>query len=473
MALRQLMRLQRHAAEEAGRVEPDHSNPLALDRTLIKVPWERFLHRLSLQRGSSRMRDRHLHSYVDGVCNCGRAERPMETGEHPMEAAVDEALLHGLFPDPMERRTILRAVGAKILLGAIASILPLETMKAIAQEKKPLEKTKLKVGFLPITCATPLIYGESLGLYAKQGLEVSLEKIAGIALIRDKMLSGELDISQQVMPVALTMTAGLGGQTQSIKVLSILNQNGNSLVLANKHKDNRDPKNWKGFTFDVPFEQSHQTMQLRNYLASYGIDPDQDIKYRVLPPTEYVSNLRTGNIDGFFGGEPGGQRAVFEGAGFIHLISKEIWDGHPCCSVTASEAWVQQHPNTFIAFYRAIIASSLHVSEPKNREGMAKILAQPQYLNAPEVVIDQVVSGRYADGLGAIKTAEHRIDFQPFPHYSAAVWLMVQLRRWNILKEDIDYKGLARKVMLATDAARLMAELGAQPPAAEFGKEII
>ncbi len=419
------------------------------------------------------MRDRHFHSFVDGVCRCGRTDGLAAEGQAPIEAAVDEALLHGLFPQPTERRAILKAVGAHTLLGAIASILPLATLKAIAQEKKPLEKTRISVGFLPITCAAPLIYGESLGQYAKQGLEVSLEKVAGIALIRDKMLGGELDVSQQVMPVALTMTAGLGGQTQSIKVLSILNQNGNSLVLANKHKDNRDPKNWKGFTFAVPFEQSHQTMQLRNYLAAYGLDPDQDVKYRVLPPTEYVSNLRVGNIDGFFGGEPGGQRAVFEGAGFIHLISKEIWDGHPCCSVTASEAWIQQHPNTFMAFYRAIIAASLHVSEPKNREGMAKVLAQPQYLNAPEVVIDQVISGRYADGLGAVKTAENRIDFQPFPHYSAAVWLMVQLRRWNILRQDIDYKGLAKQVMLATDAARLMAEVGAAPPAAEFRKEII
>jgi nitrate/nitrite transport system substrate-binding protein len=352
-------------------------------------------------------------------------------------------------------------------------LLPLETLKAIAQEKKPLEKTKLNVGFLPITCAAPLIYGEQLGSYSKEGLEVALQKIAGIALIRDKMINGELDVSQQVMPVALTMTAGLGGNTQSIKVLTILNQNGNSLVLANKHKDNRDPKNWKGFTFAVPFEQSHQTMQLRNYIAKAGLDPDTDIKYRVVPPTEYVSSLRVGSIDGFFGGEPGGQRAVFEGAGFIHMISKEMWDGHPCCSVTAPESWIRQNPNTFMAFYRAIIASSLHVAKKENRAGMAKVLSQPQYLNAPEVVVEQVITGRYADGLGAIKNEPSRVDYQPFPQYSAAVWLMVQLRRWNMLKEDVDYKKLAEQVMLATDAAKIMQEQGVTQPKVEFRTETI
>ena len=416
----------------------------------------------------------HRHDFSRGLCGCGeRGFAASGSEEQTTAAAVEQALLHGLFPDPIDRRAILKSVSAATILGALSSILPLDDLKAIAQEKAPLEKTKLNVGFLPITCAAPLIFGETLGHYSKQGLEVALQKIAGIALIRDKMISGELDVSQQVMPVALTMTAGVGGTTQSIKVLTICNQNGNSLVLANKHKDNRDPRNWKGFKFAIPFEQSHQAMQLRNYLAAHGLDPDQDVGYRIIPPTEYFSSLRTGNIDGFFGGEPGGQRAVYEGVGFIHAISRDLWNGHPCCSVTAPESWIKQNPNTFMAFYRAIIAASLHVSDKKNREGMAKVLAQPQYLNAPEVVIEQVITGRYADGLGNIKTADDRVDYQPFPHYSAAVWLMTQLRRWNIVKDDIDYKALAQQVMLATDAAKIMKEMGVQAPDGGFGKEII
>jgi nitrate/nitrite transport system substrate-binding protein len=414
----------------------------------------------------------HRHSFLDGLCTCGQ-RHSFIAEDADVGGAIEQALLHGLFPEPILRRALLKSVGAATLLGALSSVLPIDTLKAIAQDKRPLEKTKLNVGFLPITCAAPLIYGETLGHYSKEGLDVSLQKIPGIGLIRDKMISGELDVSQQVMPVALTMTAGLGGVTQSIKVLTICNQNGNALVLASKHKENRDPRNWKGFVFAVPFEQSHQALQLRNYVATYGLDPDKDIAYRVIPPTDYVSNLRVGSIDGFFGGEPGGQRAVYEGAGFIHAISRDLWDGHPCCSVTAPESWIQQNPNTFMAFYRAIIAASLYVSDKTNRAGMAKVLAQPQYLNAPEIVVEQVITGRYADGLGNIKTAENRVDYQPFPHYSAAVWLLTQLRRWNIMKEDVDYKELAQQVMLATDAGNIMREMGANPSAAEFGKEVI
>jgi nitrate/nitrite transport system substrate-binding protein len=404
---------------------------------------------------------------------CGPGDGKRATVEHRVADDIKDTLLHALFPEAVLRRRLLKSIGAATLLGALGDMLPISTLQAIAQEKKPLEKTRLNVGFLAITCAAPLIYGEQLGSYAKEGLDVSLQKIAGIALIRDKMVNGELDVSQQVMPVPLTMTAGLGGNQQSIKVMTILNQNGNSLVLAMKHRDNRDPRNWKGMTFAIPFDQSHQALQLRNYLAAHGLDPDNDVKYRVVPPTEYVSNLRVGSIDGFFGGEPGGQRAVFEGAGFIHLISREIWDGHPCCAVAAAESWITQNPNTFMAFYRAIVAASLHVSDARNRAGMAKVLAQPQYLNAPEVVIDQVITGRYADGLGTIREDQRRVDYQPFPQYAASVWLMTQLRRWNMLKDDLDYKALAEKVMLATDAARILKENNVDPPPIGFGKERI
>ena len=183
----------------------------------------------------------HRHSFEGGLCGCGQCQSSqIDDGETAVSAAIEQSLLHGLFPDPVLRRTLIKSVGAATLLGALATLLPLDALKAIAQESKPPEKTKLNVGFLPITCAAPLIYGETLGQYAKQGLEVSLQKIAGIGIIRDKMINGELDVSQQVMPVALTMSVGLGGTTQSIKVLTICNQNGNSLVLANKHQ--RQPR---------------------------------------------------------------------------------------------------------------------------------------------------------------------------------------------------------------------------------------
>lgn len=429
------------------------------------------------------MDNRHFGDRTSGACACGgehidgfscageSANSKLLNSNDAVTSAVDQALIASLFPDRSTRRALLRGVGASVLLAAISDILPLGTIRALAQERAPLEKKNLNVGFLAITCATPLIIAQERGMFAKYGLNVSLQKIPGIGLIRDKMVNGELDVSQQVMPVALATSAGVGGNVVPTKVLTILNQNGNSLVLAMKHKNNRDPRNWKGFRFAVPFEQSHQALQLRYYLAEAGLDPDQDVVYRVVPPPEYVANLRVGSIDGFFGGEPGGQRAVVEGVGFIHLLSKDIWSGHPCCSVTALDSWIKQYPNTFLAVFRAVVEAGLYSSAPENRSGLATILARPEYVNAPEGVIQQVMTGRYADGLGEVKSDPNRINFDPFPQYSMAVWLSVQMQRWNMLQGDIDHKRLAQNVMLAVDAQKIFAEQGVKLPEPAFRKE--
>jgi len=426
------------------------------------------------------MDNKNVDFDIAGRCLCGSVHTDgyecassSTATEDNVASSVDHAVIASIFPDAPTRRALLRGVGAGVLLAAISDLLPLTTIQALAQERAPLEKPNLNIGFLPITCATPLIAAQEHGMFDRNGLNVSLEKVPGIGLIRDRMINRELDLSQQVMPVALATSAGAGGTTVPTKVLTILNQNGNSLVLAMKHKDNRDPRNWKGFRFAVPFEQSHQALQLRYYLADAGLDPDNDVVYRVIPPSEYVSNLRVDNIDGFFGGEPGGQRAVYEGAGFIHLLSKEIWDGHPCCSVTALEAWINQYPNTFLAVFRAVIEGGIYSSEPENRASMVPTLARPEYINAPEVVIRQVMTGRYADGLGEVKEDSNRINFNPFPEYSMAVWLSVQMQRWNMLGSDIDHKRLAQDVMLAVEARQILEEQGVIVPEPTFRKEYV
>ena len=185
---------------------------------------------------------------------------------------------------------------------------------------------------------------------------------------------------------------------------------------------------------------------------------------RVIPSSEYASQLRAGNVDGFLGGEPGGQRIVYEGAGFIHALSKDLWPGHPCCALVARQAWIDKFPNTYLAVYRAVIESSLYVNDPKNRKDIAKVLAPTQYLNAPEVVIEQVISGTYADGLGNIKQVADRISFDPFPYVSMGIWLMTQMKRWGYIKGDVNYSEIAERVMLATEATKRYAELGLKAP---------
>ena len=288
---------------------------------------------------------------------------------------------------------------------------------------------------------------------------------AGWAVVRDKTVNKEYDASHMLSPMPLALSLGLGSQPVPFAVPAIENINGQGITLAIKHKDKRDPKQWKGFKFAIPFDYSMHNYLLRYYLAEHGIDPEGDVQLRVVPPPEMVANLRADNIDGFLAPDNICQRAIYDGVGFLHILSKEIWDGHPCCSFTASKEFITQMPNSYAALVRAIVDATAFASKAENRKQIAETIAPANYLNQPPIVVEQALTGTFADGLGGVRKDEKRVDFDPFPWQSFAVWMLTQMKRWGQIKGEIDYQGIAEQVFLATDTAKLMREMGLTPPA--------
>ena len=410
-------------------------------------------------------------------CACGQNHAPQDHAaslasevEATSNNLLEASLMKALFPQDGLRRRFLRAVGANTARAAIASVLPLGALQAMAQDKGPLEKKDLKIGFIPITCATPLIMAHPLGFYKQQGLNVEVVKTAGWALIRDKMLNKEYDATHFLSPMPLAISMGVGSNQVPMNVATIQNTNGQAITLANKHKDKRDPKLWKGFKFAVPFEFSMHNFLLRYYVAEHGLNPDTDIQIRVVPPPEMVANLRAGNIDGYLGPDHFNQRAVYEEIGFLHLLTKDLWDGHPCCAFGTSTEFIQKNPNTFAALYRAVLTAAAMARKPENRELIAKVIAPAQYLNQPETVLQQVLTGKFADGLGSIKTVPNRADFDPIPWQSMAVWMLTQMKRWGYVKGEVNYKQIAERVFLLTDAKKHMKQLDQKAPDGAYPK---
>lgn len=393
------------------------------------------------------------------------------SGEHYIERLVETAVLRSIFPDAMLRRDFLKAVGAAVALSAIAEVFPLAAGKAMAQQGATLEKTKLTLGFVPITCTVPILLAHAMGGYQKEGLEVSIARTPGWAIVRDKLISGEYDASHLVLAMPLTMTLGVGSVPTRTFVSTVQNVNGNAITLHMKHKERRDPKTWVGFKFGIPHEHSMHAMLLRYYLAEHGLDADKDVELRVYAPPDSVANMAAGNLDGMLFAEPWGQRAVFEGVGFLHPLTRDIFPGHPCCTLAVTEKFIKENPNSYGAMFRAVVRATEFAD--KNRAQVAELLAGPNYLNQPKTVLEQVLFGRYADGLGNIVTVEDRIGFSAFPYESTAVWLLTQLRRWNMIPADVNYRELARTVFLSTDAAKRMREIGLTPPSASVKHTIL
>lgn len=394
------------------------------------------------------------------------AHKGAMSSEQMLERAIESAVVRSVFGNnDIQRRSFMGMMGGGVFASILASVFPMDAAKAALLDTLGApEKPDLNIGFVPITCATPIIMAQPMGFYERYGLNAQVIKTAGWAVARDKSLSGEYDASHMLTPMPLAMTLGAGSVAAPYIMPAVENINGQAIVLRNDHLDKRDPTQWKGFVFGVPFEYSMHNFLLRYYVAEFGLDPDTDIQIRVVPPPEMVANLRAGNLDGFLSPDPFNQRAVWEGIGFIHLLTKDIWEGHPCCAFAAPLSFATELPNTYGALLKAIIDATQYASAPENRMEISAAIAPENYLNQPVEVIEQVLTGTFADGLGNVQRVPDRIDFDPFPWHSMGVWILTQMKRWGYIDQHIDYAAVAEQVYLASDARRIMRDLGYDAP---------
>ncbi len=340
---------------------------------------------------------------------------------------------------------------------------------AMAATGKP-EKTSLKIGFIPITCASPIIVAKTLGFYQKYGLDVELVKLPGWAALRDKAIAGELDAFHMLSPMPIALSLGLGSEPVPFQLASIENINGQAITLSKSLLGKvNGPKDFKGLRLGVPFAYSMHNLLLRYYLAGAGLDPDKDVQIRIVPPPDMVAKLSVGDLDGFLGPDPTNQRAVYEGAGYIHLLSSEIWNDHPCCAFAAQTAWIKQNPNTFRLVNKAIIDAAHYAHAPGHRAEIATSMAPKEFLNQPEPVLNAILTGNYDDGKGGRKSVPDRLDFSPYPWHTYSYWIMTQLQRWNYIKTTVDYEDVSKQVFLTDVARELASEVGFTAPNANFG----
>src|SRR6266545_3133722 len=157
-------------------------------------------------------------------CSCGRHASQIEhdrdapalqcveiaSEEKRYQGVVASAVMRAVFPQDAARRAFLKSVGASTALAALSQFFPLKTATEVFAQGGAIEKKDLKVGFIPITCATPIIMAHPMGFYAKHGLNVEVIKTAGWAVIRDKTLNKEYDAAHMLSPMPLAITLGAG-----------------------------------------------------------------------------------------------------------------------------------------------------------------------------------------------------------------------------------------------------------------------
>ena len=385
------------------------------------------------------------------------------------KAASGETKAVSVADAPMEngRRDFVKQTGAilgtaGIMATGIMSMFPMGARAATwAGGSDAPEKPNLNIGFMPLTDCASVVMAHELGLDKKYGLNITLSREPSWAAVRDKLVRGELDAAHVLYGLVYGTHLGIGSAKKDMAILMGLNQNGQAITLSNQLRDkgatsgetlkNLIMTDKREYTFAQTFPTGTHAMWLYYWLAAHDINPIHDVKTIVVPPPQMVANMRLGNMDGFCAGEPWNARAQSDKVGFTATTTQAIWKGHPEKVLGTTKEFTEKYPNTARALMRAVLDASRHIDTMSNRASVSQVIAGKPYVNAPEPIVAERMSGNYADGLGKAWNDPDYMKFHDdgqvnFPYYSHGAWFLTQFRRWGLLKEDIDYLAVAQQI---------------------------
>ncbi len=321
-----------------------------------------------------------------------------------------------------------------------------------------------------------LAVAKEKGFFAKYGLDVVLSKEASWANIRDKVSVGALDGAHMLAGMPIASTLGLGAVKQPMITAFSMDLNGNAITVSNKlfeRMKNADPDGMRRrpisasplkaviaenkrlgaepLTFAVVFPYSPQGYELRYWLGSAGIDPNNDIRLIVIPPPQMVDNMRAGHIDGYCVGEPWNEHAVGMGIGKTLITKYEIWNNSPEKVFGVTREWADRYPGTHNAVVSALIEAAQWIDQAEHRAEVVAILSGRNYVNADIDVMKMSMTGtfQFEPDADPVPLPDFNVFFRyaaTFPWYSHAVWFITQMYRWGHLSVPVDIRTLAEQV---------------------------
>ncbi len=361
---------------------------------------------------------------------------------------------------------------------ALAMCLLLVLVNSIAGANPP--KRVIKLGFIPLTDCAPLVIAKEMGFFTKYGVDVQLSKEASWAVVRDKILNGELDGSHCLFSMPFSVYTGIGGKAGSeMKIAMTLNNNGQAITLSKDFcgivgfKDLKkvagaikEIKARKEVTFAMTFPGGTHDIWLRNWLAAAGVNA-KSVGIITIPPPQMVANMKVDNMEGFCVGEPWNGVAATQGIGFTHISSQDIWKNHPEKALVVNKAFSETDRDDLKNVMKALIEACKWLDEMGNRKKAALILSKPIYVNAPVQVIEARLMGSTEIGCD-LGVQKYKDDYMLFynngmvntPKLSYGIWFMTQYMRFGMLSTAPNYQQISQKLIMSDLYAEVAKSMG-------------
>jgi nitrate/nitrite transport system substrate-binding protein len=299
------------------------------------------------------------------------------------------------------------------------------------------QSSPIKLGFIALTDAAPLIIAKEKGYFDKYKVAVELSKQASWGALRDNLVLGGagsgIDGAHILTPMTTLMTMGkITNQPLPMSIIARLNLQGQGITLSNAITDIKALKK-----VAMTFPGGTHDIWLRYWLASQGIDPDKDVQTIAVPPPQMVANMKVGGMDAYCVGEPWNAQAISQGIGKTAVETGNIWANHPEKSLGLRNDFLEANPEPVQNIIKAVIEAQIWADD--NRAEVAQIISKRQYLN-----IDPAdITARLEKSSVAMK---FWADNASYPYASHDVWFMLENMRWGRLPADTDFNAVVAKV---------------------------
>lgn len=313
---------------------------------------------------------------------------------------------------------------------------------------------KLRVGYLPITDAAPLLIAHADGLYPR-GLVSSAKPVLfrGWASLAEAFISRQIDVAHLLMPMAVQLRYGLGSD---VRVLGWNHTNGSALTVA-PHIVNLEQL--AGTQVGIPFWWSIHNVVLQELLRAHGLRPvlrrnasraARTVELIVMSPSDMVPALANGSIGGYVVADPFNAVAEIKKIGRIHTFLGDVWRDHACCVLITREDVIEGRPEAVQALIDAVVAAQLRIDA--DRRVAAATLTRGKYLPQPEPAVRLALTYpsapyRYLHP----DWAPQRVGYQPFP-FPSFTRRLIDAMGQTVVDGD-------RRFLLRLDAARVHDEL--------------
>ncbi|MBB3211860.1 NitT/TauT family transport system substrate-binding protein [Herbaspirillum sp. Sphag1AN] len=288
----------------------------------------------------------------------------------------------------------------------------------------------VRIGYLPITDATPLLVAHARKLFEAEGLHTEPPRLfRSWAQIVEAFVAGQVNVIHLLSPATLWVRYGTKFPA---KVVAWNHVNGSALTVDHSVNNIAD---LGGQTVAIPFWYSIHNILLQQLLRSNGLQvvtrardaaiKPNEVNLIVLPPAEMVSALASKNVRGYIVAEPFNAAAETAGIGKILRFSGDVWKNHACCVTFLAERDINERPEWTQRVTNAIVKAQLWTRS--NQIDTARLLSntgENRYTPHTLQVLSKVLATTDYSGYERTGIIRHRdwnqrrIDFQPYPFTS-------------------------------------------------------